>query len=106
MRSVNSTDSTHRGENGVVAMITVLRDRYVPGNCSHIGVQQLGLGEALARRWDSDCHFQQCVASRRQRSRLTSSDVGVVPIELGCIAFDVDGPNHEASEQWRGELNA
>lgn len=82
-------------------LVTVLRDRRIPGASSE-GVIVAQLGEALARSYGGDAHFQQCVSSHGRR--VVGSDVGHAAITMTSIAFDIDAPGHTPTPEWRAEL--
>lgn len=78
------------------AVVSVLRDRFVPGGASH-GVVVGPLSGALAHVFSSDAHFQQGFAV--SVGRIAKSTPG--PVTMTAAAFDVDGPAHVASPEWR-----
>jgi hypothetical protein len=89
-------------------VITVMRNRYVPGwprNPDGERVYALDLGAALEREYRTDSHFAAYHTPNARRLTREAIDA-LGAIELTVIVFDVDGPGHAASEQWRSELRA
>jgi hypothetical protein len=62
----------------------------------------LPLAEALEREYRSDAHFVAYPTMNGYRLKRGALDQGVT-IELGVIVFDLDGPNHAATPEWRAE---
>ncbi len=61
------------------------------------------LGAALERDYSTDAHFAAYRAPNGRRlSRHAIDELGA--LELAVIVFDVDGPNHQATDEWRREL--
>ncbi|MGC4088333.1 MAG: hypothetical protein QM756_10620 [Polyangiaceae bacterium] len=85
--------------------VTVLRHKFVrgwPRQAAGEGCMVLDLGEALSREYSEDAHFAAYYSPNGRRlTREAIDELGRV--ELTCIVFDVDGPDHAADERWRRE---
>jgi hypothetical protein len=82
-----------------------MRNRYVRGWPRAADGERafvMPLASALMRTYRSDAHFAAYRSPNGRR--LTREAIGRVDIELGAIVFDVDGPDHTATEAWRAEL--
>lgn len=85
--------------------VTVLRDRYVRGWPTHEQgalAYVLDLGEALDRDYSTDAHMAAYRTPNERRLTRDAIDQGVA-IELTCALFDLDGPDHQATPEWRRE---
>lgn len=98
----NPTLPTPQHENSHFALATVIRDRFVAAGAS--GAVTAALGEALTRRFRTDAHFQ--AASSPLGRRLSSKHIGAVPISMGALCIDLDGPGHLAGDDWIAETDA
>jgi hypothetical protein len=87
-------------------VITVMRDKYVRSWPQHEHGDRafaMELGHALERDYSSDAHFAAYHSPNGRRLSCKAIDE-LGAIGLGVIVFDVDGPNHQATEEWRREL--
>jgi hypothetical protein len=80
-------------------VVTVDHPR-IPGGDSS-GARVLRLAKLLETRWHTDRHIQQGWTDHGRRA--VKADVGATRIVMVCIAVDVDGPDHVASDEWRAE---
>jgi len=87
-------------------MVTTLVTKYVAGGTNTIEAERMSLSDALRREWPSDAHFQAAMSPTRRHRRLTSADVGQIPIIMTAFVIDLDGPGHEATPKWREEARA
>lgn len=93
-----------------MSMVTVFRDKFArswperekPLRCTD-RAEVLSLGEALDRSYPTDAHFAAYVTSNGHRLNCDVFAQGV-SVELTCIVFDIDGPGHAATREWRREL--
>ncbi len=86
-------------------LVTCLDHARVRGGLATIECEQMPLGDALERAWPSDAHAQLATSSRFRRRRLTSGDIGRMPIELRAIAFDFDTAGHApVTPAWRAQF--
>lgn len=96
-------------------MITVLRDKFArswpeldpkkPVRPTIDRAYTLDLGTALERDYRSDAHFAAYVTGTGYRMNYETLS-RVDGVALTCIVFDVDGPGHGATEEWRRGLRA
>lgn len=90
-------------------MITVLRDRYVPAWPKRVRCTReergyvMRAGAAFERTYSSDAHFVAYCSSMGRRLALESLEQDVA-IELTHVVFDIDGPNHAVTPEWRSSL--
>jgi hypothetical protein len=62
----------------------------------------LDLGAALERSYEADAHFAVYSTPNRHRLNYRALEQGVT-VELAALVFDLDGPNHVATPEWRTE---
>ncbi|MBE7481155.1 MAG: hypothetical protein HS104_14375 [Polyangiaceae bacterium] len=85
--------------------ITVLRDRYVRGWPAHDDGERayvLELGTALERPYSTDAHLTAYRTPNGRRLTRDALDRGVA-VEMTAVLFDLDGPDHQATPEWRRE---
>lgn len=90
---------------GHAPRVTVLRDRYVARDAAR-GVVVAPLGAALLRHHPTDAHFQQGYTESAAVQRMTRAAIETDGAMMTCIAFDLDGPQHVATQEWRTETRA
>lgn len=88
--------------------VTVMRDRYVRGWPAHEDGERayvVELGAALEREYSTDAHMTAYRTPNGRRLTRDCIDRGV-PVELTCVLFDLDGPDHVATPEWRKETRS
>lgn len=88
-----------------MTLVTVMRDRYVPGWPAHEDGESayaFNLAEALGRDYSTDAHLTAYRTPNGRRLTRDAIERGVA-IELTCVLFDLDGPDHRATPEWRRE---
>lgn len=62
----------------------------------------LDLGAALERSYRADAHITAYATPNGWRMNHRALAEGV-PVDIGAVIFDFDGPNHQATPEWRAE---